>query len=159
MPQTFIGQILEKYSNVRTLEFMTDINLMKWPQGLKALCKSFRKIVSQLPSTVAIFFLLNLSSRQESQTIEDFSSAIIQILKAQKKSAAIMKVFISSPETETYMRRLERERIEVTDIIHVQEHLDATRQCFDALRWALNAGQTLEEVLLQMSVNRRKRVK
>jgi hypothetical protein len=89
--------------------------------------------------------------------VEEMSLAILQLLKAQQETHAILNVLITSPIIDSYSRYLEKERVAIDDIVQLPEPVDDKRQCFDALYWDLNAGQILEEVLLQMSVKRRKR--
>ncbi|KAH8805360.1 hypothetical protein F5884DRAFT_859969 [Xylogone sp. PMI_703] len=155
--QTFIGQILTKYEAL-SLDFLNETDLASWSQNLKRLCKSFRKLVNQLPSSVGLFCVLDVSlSPSEPHLVAETCEAIVQLLKAQLKTVAVFKVLITCPIIDPYARWLNKEKMAVDDTIQLPEHVDDKRPCFDALRWDLNAGQLLEEALLQISVKRRKR--
>jgi hypothetical protein len=154
-----IGQMLANYY-ILTLDFLNWTDLGIWSTDLKALYQTLKRLVNQLPTSVGLFFVLDISvSSKEPQMVEETRLAIIQLLKAQLKTSAILKVLITSPNLEPYSKWLRKEKMEIDDTLQLPEHVDDTRHCFDALRWDLNAGQILEEVLLQMSVKRRKRGK
>jgi hypothetical protein len=154
---SFIGQMLVKY-DILSLDFLNGTDLGVWSTDLKALCKTFKKLVNQLPSSVGLFCVLDISvSSKEPQMVEEMRLAILQLLKAQLKTNAILKVLITSPNIDPYSKWLKKEKMEIEDTLQLPEHVGDKRQCFDALRWDLNAGQILEEVLLQMSAKRRKR--
>lgn len=155
--QSFVGQLLAKSENL-SIDFLNGTDLNSWSEDLKALCKTFRKLVNQLPSSVGLFCVLDISvSSMDPQLVDEMCQAIVQLLKAQSKTVAILKVLITSPVVDPYAKWLKEQKMAVDDTIEFPEHVDGERVCFDALRWDLNAGQILEEALLQMSVKRRKR--